>query len=170
MREAGGGDSRRDPGNRGGSPGRRDRGVSTVVSYVLVLGIVTILLSTLTAGFAPVVENQQDDAVRSTLEVVANDVAGDVETADRLAARAGRNGTVELRTRLPDRVGGSRYEILIDDDGAAYEVTVRTRDRGTGVTVRLRTQTDVDADAVGPLDGGDLVVSYEGDALVIEDA
>lgn len=160
----------RDLGSRAGSPCRRDRGVSTVVSYVLVLGIVTVLLSTLTAGFAPVVETQQDDAVRSTLEVVANDVAGDVEAADRLAARAGPNGTVELRTRLPDRVGGSRYEILIDDDGGDHEITVRTRDRSVGVTVRLRTQTDIDADAVDALGGGDLVVSYEGDALVIENA
>lgn len=149
-----------------------DRAVSTVVSYVLILGIVALLLSVLTAGFAPLVTNQQDDAVRSTLEVLGNDVAGDLESADRLAVRAGEGGAVELHTDLPTRVGGSQYEIEIDEPAGEsyYEIVLRSPDHDTRVTVRVRTETAIDVGAIDVLDGGPLEISGDEDGLVIENA
>lgn len=150
--------------------GSADRAVSSVLTYALMLGVVAVLLSALTTGFAPLVGNQQSTAVQSTLEVVGNDVAGDLETADRLAAGAGGNVTVRVRTRLPDRVGGSGYEIDLRTAGGAYEVVLRSPDHDTSAFVRVRTRTDVDLAATGTLDGGDLVISLEGDSLVIRNA
>lgn len=151
---------------------RADRGVSTVVSYSLILGIVSILLVTLILSFTPLVTNQQTSAVHSTLTVVGHDVAGDIESVDRLAIAAGSDGTVVHRTRLPDRVGGSPYRIEIDQPGAEtlYELTFRSPDQELGVTVPVRTQTEIDVAAGGTLDGGDLEIVYSGDELVIENA
>ena len=157
----------------------RDRAVSTVVSYVLTLAIVAILTSTLLASFAPFVTDQQQDAAQSTLSVLGNDLAGDVDTVDRLATRGGDPETVALRTRLPDRVGGSRYEIAVENatvDGGPpydYEITLRTDDFEASAIVHLRTRTPVE-ERPGPdaLDGGPLRVVYDtaADRLVIRDA
>lgn len=149
-----------------------DRGVSTVVSYALILGIVALLLVALTMAFAPLVTSQQTSAVHSTLEVVGNDLAGDVESVDRLAVAAGANGTVVHRTRLPERIGGSSYRIEIDQPGGEtyYEITLRSPDHELGVTVTVRTQTEIDVAEIGTLDGGHLEIAYEGDGMVIRNA
>lgn len=149
-----------------------DRAVSTVVSYVLILGIVALLLSTLTAGFAPLVTNQQEDAVRSTLEVLGNDIAGDIESADRLAVRAGGGGAVELQTDLPTRVGGSQYVIEIANPSGEsyYEIILLSPDHETRVTVRVRTDTPIDVGAIDVLDGGPLEISGDENGLVIDNA
>lgn len=140
-----------------------NRSVSTVVSYVLVLGIVAILISGLFVSLTPLVSNQQHDAVHTSLDVIAQDVAGDVETADRLALAAGENGTVELQTRLPDRVGGNQYEIAVEED----EITVLTEDSEVIATATVRTETGIQETS---LDGGDLVIRLEDDQLVIRNA
>lgn len=148
------------------------RGVSTVVSYTLILGIVSILFVTLILSFTPLVTNQQTSAVHSTLTVVGHDVAGDIESVDRLAIAAGSDGTVVHRTRLPDHVGGSPYRIEIEESGGEtrYELTFRSPDHELSVTVPVRTQTEIDVAASGTLDGGDLEIVYGGDELVITDA
>lgn len=153
----------------------RDRGVSTVLSYVLALGILSILVSGLVVSFAPFVTNQQQDTAQSTMQVFGNDLAGDLDTVDRLATRNGTNRTVEYRTRLPERVSGSRYEIeVVDTSGQpyTYEIWLRAVDFEASTIVRVRTQTPVaDGSLEDPLDGGDLLVTYDADAdrLVIRD-
>lgn len=147
-----------------------DRAVSTVVSYVLTLGIITLLLTTLVGVFAPVVTSQQDDATRSTLEVIGNDIAGDLESADRLAGVVG-DGEVELRTRLPDRIGGSTYEVEIEPEGNSYKILLQSDDLETPVTVSVVTDADVETDP-DTLEGGILVITYDGDQerLVVKNA
>lgn len=157
-----------------------DRAVSTVVGYVLTLGIVAILVSTLMVSFAPFVTNQQQDTAGSALAVFGNDLAGDIDSADRLATRAGTDGAVSVRTRLPDRVGGSHYEIEIDQVGVRdtpggtaydYEITLRTVDFDTNVIVSVRTRTPVEQrTGTDALDGGTLLILYDAadDQLVIQ--
>lgn len=146
-----------------------DRALSTVVSYVLTLGIVVLLLSSLIGVFGPLVTNQQDDAVRSNLVVFGNDLAGDLESADRLAGAAGDDGIVELRTRLPDRVGGNQYEIAVEPAGGGYEIQFRSQDLDAPVVVTVETNAAIDTQPES-LDGGTLVISYESDTLVIRNA
>lgn len=155
-----------------------DRGVSTVVSYVLVLGIVALLTSTLVVGFAPFVTNQQHDTVHATLEVFGNDIAGDIDSADRLATEAS-HGTVELRTRLPDRVGGSTYEIEFhnrtedrDPSGYHYDIELRSTEPETTATVRVRSNRPLETEPT-VLEGGALQIALISDGgqtrLVIQD-
>lgn len=149
-----------------------DRAVSTALSYALILGIVTLLLTGLTAGFAPLVSNQQVAGTHTTLEVLGNDVASDISSVDRLAVTAGTDGTVVLRTRLPDRVGGSPYQIEIDEtDGERlYEITLRSPEYETSATVRVRTRAEIDVDAIDTLDGGNLEIATDGERLVVQRA
>lgn len=151
-----------------------DRGVSTVVSYVLVLAIVAILSSSLIGAFGPFVTNQQQSTAQSTLEVFGNDIAGDIDSADRLSRDVGANGTVALRTRLPQQVGGSPYEIEIARTaGETYEITLRTDEFDASSIVVVRTRTPV-AERTGAdaLDGGLLRIVYEpgSDRLVVRNA
>ena len=141
-----------------------DRGVSSVVSYVLVLGIVALLTSTLVVGFAPFVTNQQHETVHATLQVLGNDIAGDIQSADRLVTEAGDDGTVELRSRLPDRVGGSTYEIEvlnrtgeIEHAGYHYDIELRSAEPETTATVRVRTNQPLKGEPT-VLDGGTLKI------------
>ena len=156
-----------------------DRGVSTVVSYVLVLGIVALVASTLVTGFAPFVTTQQHDTVHATLEVLGNDIAGDIDSADRLATEAGDDGTVELRTRLPDRVGGSTYEIEFHNrtgergySGYHYDIELRSTEPETAATVRVRSNRPLGTEPT-VLEGGILRIKLVPDGsnteLVIQD-
>jgi hypothetical protein len=142
-----------------------DRGVSTVVSYILALGIVTILVSTLIVSFAPFVTNQQEATAQSTMEVFGNDLAGDIESVDRLAMKAGTDGTVELRTRLPTRVGGSTYEIELvnaSDGPRIYEIRLTADDFQATALVILRTRLPIEERAGNDaLDGGNLRIYYD---------
>lgn len=47
-----------------------DRGLTSVLQYVLVLFIVALLISGLLFGFSEVIQDQREQAVRSNLEVV----------------------------------------------------------------------------------------------------
>lgn len=159
-------------GDRGVSVPIDDRGVSTALSYTLILGIITLLLTGLTMGFAPLVTSQQAGASHATLEVLGNDVAGDIDRVDQLAGTAGSGGTVVLQTRLPDRVGGSPYEIDIAETNETrlYAITLTSVDQGTSATVQVRTQTEIDVSAIDTLDGGPLEIEFDGTRLVVRDA
>lgn len=144
-----------------------DRGVSTVVSYVLVLGIVTLLSSALIGTFGPFVTNQQQATAGSTLEVFGNDLAGDIESADRLVQGSSGTPTIELRTRLPSQVGESPYDITIANQGGdVYEITLQARDFDASAIVTVRTETPVVETTV---EGGDLRIIYNNN-LVIKNA
>lgn len=148
-----------------------DRAVSTVVGYVLALGILAILVSSLLVSFAPFVTAQQEGAAQGTLAVFGNDLAGDIDAADRLATRAGQDGTVHLRTRLPERVGDSTYEIEIDGDNR--RLVLRADDNGANAIVHYRTSRDVVvSDGSTTVSGGTILIEYDAsnDTLVIHDA
>lgn len=124
--------------------GATDRGISTALNYVLVLGMVTILVTTLLGGFGGLVANQQESATRAQLEVIGNRVAADLGQVDTLANHAADNNTVSVRTDLPTRVVGSPYTITVDKVGTdSYELTLTTGDRETMVTVPFRSTTPV---------------------------
>lgn len=150
-----------------------DRAVAPAISYVLIIGIIAILTAGLVSSFAPLVTNQQSQAVRSTLDVFGQDVAGDIESVDRLVDRAGENGTVQLRTELPERVGGNLYNIEIEQSGNRTEIRLRTTDPEILSRTTVRTQTDIqDRTGDNALDGGNLVIRYDeaNDRLVVENA
>lgn len=138
----------------------RDRATTTALNYVLLLGIVSILVSTLVFGVGGLVTDQQERAVRSQLDVVGNRLANDIVAADGVASQT--DGTVRLRSDLPADVVGSRYTIEIDDgdvaDDGRYRLTLRSSDPDVVVTVTFRSRTPVEA---GTVRGGRVEVEYD---------
>lgn len=146
-----------------------DRAVSTVLSYALILGIVSILTATLFVSASGFVENERQETVHSTLEVTGHSLAADLETADRLA-RSGDTQRVVVTSELPDRVAGAQYWIDITGDGDdRYEITLRSVDPDVSVTVSVRSATEIPSSSV---DGGDVEIAYDesNDELVVRDA
>ena len=157
-----------------------DRGVSTILSYALALGILAILVSGLVVSFAPYVTNQQQASAHEALQVYGNDLAGDLETVDRLAlgSEGSENATVVYRTSLPDRVSGSRYhiEVINGTDPSAEtcfecKIHLEAADFDGEAFVYVRTQTEIQT-TDNALDGGTLLIEYEPEKqeLVIRNA
>lgn len=141
-----------------------DRGVSTVVGYVLNIGIATILITGLLISGASLVSDQRDRTVRSELDVLGNRLAADLETADRLL-RTG-DGEVTVRTVLPDRVAGTEYHIAVQTTDGAVEIRLETTDSSITRTVPVRNTSRVKTGTVG---GGDVVIDGEAGRLEVSD-
>lgn len=146
-----------------------DRGVSTVLGYVLTLGIITLLVSGLFIAAGDFVLDQHERAIRAEFEVVGNRIAADIAAVDRLALAAGSNGEASLRTDLPAQAAGKPYEINVTDAGPSdvYAITLSTTDPTVSVEVQVRTATTL---AEGTVSGGDVRVVYDGSQLEVRDA
>lgn len=83
-----------------------ERGMETVVSHVLSIGITTLLIIGLVAMATGFLDGQRDQAARTELATISERLASDLMSVDRLG-RAGDD--VELRSSLPGRVAGSTY-------------------------------------------------------------
>lgn len=153
-----------------------DRGLSTIVNYVLILGILAILTTTLVGGFGPFVTHQQASVGRATLTVFGNDLASAIGSADRLVIAAGPTGSVELGLRLPDRVGGSPYRISVaraPPGPSDYVVTLRAVDVEAVAIVHVRTSTPLtERTGSASLRGGTLTIRFDrnGGNLVVSNA
>lgn len=147
-----------------------DRALSTVLSYTLSLGVMTLLIAGVFLGVGGVVEDQNEDATRSSLTVVGNRLAADLQSTDHLAAAAGSNGTASVETDLPTTVGGSQYTVRIEHAGGdRYELVLESEGADVRVSVPFRSETEI---REGELHGGTLVVTYDAsaDRLEVSDA
>lgn len=148
-----------------------DRGVSTAVGYVLTLGIAAILISGLLIGVSGFVEDQKRTTIRNEFEVVGEQLAADLASADRLV-RAGSTysgdapSTVEVDRRLPATVTGSSYQIRVRDDPTSSNTLLKlsTENPDVEVTISLRLQTSVSDNTVS---GGSVRIVYTGSDLEV---
>lgn len=142
-----------------------DRGVSTTVSYVLTLGISSLLIVGLLVTAGGFVEDRRQTTVHQELSVIGQQVAADLSGADRLVRAGGEEVTV--RSSLPREVTGLSYriEVVPTADGA----TLRLSTDGPRVTVAVTVLTEADVAATA-FDGGDLRVTWTGTELVIRRA
>lgn len=146
----------------------RDRGVSTVVGYVLNIGIATLLITGLIFASGNLVGDQRERAVRSEFDVIGNRVAADLETADRLV-QASDGGDVVLETALPTFISGEQYQIGIQPDDASDGVeVVLTMDRpDVTVHVPVNNTTAIEQTTVT---GGELIINgSEGGPIEVDD-
>lgn len=139
-----------------------DRGVSTVVGYVLNLGIATILVTGLLISGGSLVDDQRERTARSELDVIGNRIAADLETADRLL-RTG-NGSVAVRSDLPRTVVGSTYQVEVVASDGSVSLELETSRPAVTRTVPLRNVTPVQQVTVS---GGDLTIEGANDSLEV---
>lgn len=150
-----------------GDPSRRsrnrDRGVSTVVGYVLNIGIATLLITGLILAGGNLVSDQRDRAIRSEFGVIGHRVAANLETADRLV-RASDGGSVSLEAELPTHISGQQYQISIEPDADEEVDVVLTMDQpDITVSVHVNNTTAIEPTTVT---GGGLNISATGDGPV----
>lgn len=143
----------------------QSRGTTTILNYALLLAIVTLLVAGLLLGISGLVESQQERAVRSQLDTVGNQLAADIGTTSRLVETAGGD-RVRLRTELPDSVGGTHYRVEITDLGSnRSRIELRSSNPEVRASVDVRSSVDV----TGTVTGGQLLIEYNGNELVVTD-
>jgi len=142
---------------------RRNRAVSTTLSYTLSLAIASILVSGLLIAGGNFVEDRQEQVIRDELEVIGQQVAADIGRIDRLVVAADNDPTARLNHTFPARVSGSGYRVSIDP--AADELTLESTSPEVSVTVSLTTQTDLGDSSA---DGGVITVFYDESSRQLE--
>lgn len=133
-----------------------ERGVSMTVTYVLALGISAALVALLLAGAGTALEAETERAAERSLESVGQELAGEIEAADRIAV--GENEAV-ARVGAPRTVAGSGYDVAIriECDGVADGTGCLRLDAhvvDVAVVVPVSTTADLEAGIVpgGPLE------------------
>lgn len=132
-----------------------DRGVSVTLNYVLSLAITTLLVSGLLLATGNVVDDRRESVIRSELQVVGEQVAASLMTADRLALTT--SGTVVVEASAPAEVGGEGYQIQLN--GSSQEVVLETTEPAVTVTVPFENETDV---STSRANGGDVEIVLTG--------
>lgn len=141
-----------------------DRAVSTVLGFVLSLGISALLISGLLVSTGSFVDDQRRETVRDELEVIGQQISADLAASDRLV----RNGGEEVRvTRpFPDEVTGLSYRIEITTSGSLTTIELRTSQPSVTVQTSVRTQTSVAGGTT--LSGGDVEIVYTDPELEVQ--
>lgn len=148
-----------------------DRAVSTVVGYILTLGITAILITGLLTAGGDFVSDQRHGTIRDELQVLGQQLASDLSAADRLARAGGTE--VSVTRSLSPEVTGVAYRVTVEDavDGPnVVEITLRTDSPDVSVTVGVYLGTNVGTSVGGTVThaGGDVVIVLNGDHLEVD--
>lgn len=149
-------------------------GAATVLSYVLLLGVATVLMTGLIVAGSAMADNQQQRTVGMELTVIGEQLSGDISTVDRMARTPVEIDTARLDRQFPQTVSGNTYRMNVTDDPDIVGTDVALELQATGIDQRfeapIHSKTDV---AVGSnATGGAVVIYYDEDdeEVVIEDA
>lgn len=142
------------------------RAVSTPVSYVLALGIMTLLITGVIIAAGGVLEGQNRATVQDELEVIGQQLAGDISAADRLVRAGGTSSTVHVSHDFPTRVTGQDYTVEVVS-GTPVAITLATDEPEVVVTVKVWTETPVTGTT---FNGGHVTIEYTGGNLEVNDA
>lgn len=141
-----------------------DRSVSTAFNYALALSVATVLTAGLLIAGGTFVDNQQDTAARTELNVLGNQLASDIEAADRLSRNVGSNDEVNITRELPNTVAGSQYTIRVRSSDP--ELVLNLTNSDVSVPIKLAVQQPVEATKVG---GGNVQIVYSDPKLEVKD-
>ncbi|MDG5761603.1 hypothetical protein QA600_19940 [Natronococcus sp. A-GB1] len=151
--------------------GTADRGVTMAVTHVLALGISAALLAVLLAGSGAVLETETERAAERSLETVGQELAGEIEATDRLAAGGGAEAVA--RADAPRTVARTGYAVEARSNcpGAASDtgclrLSAHTVDATATVPVSATATLESNTVSGGPIE---IVVEDERVTLEVED-
>jgi len=151
-----------------------ERGVSSPLGYILNLSIAAIVLVGLGATGAAFFDTNADAAIEEDLAAYGNELAGDIQSVDRLAAQSDATRVVDARSSLGTAVRGTDYVVEVinasDAGGAPDDAPVEhaaecerqclvllTHDGDVLTTVNFVSGTPVESTR---FDGGPVVVRW----------
>ncbi|WP_324662756.1 DUF7266 family protein [Haloarcula sediminis] len=142
------------------------RAVSTTLSYVLALAIATVLITGIIVAGGSYVDSQREQVIRDELTVTGQQLAADIERADRLVRAADTDGDVTVRTNQSssNSVTGAPYRITLDS--STDTLVLNTTNPDVTVRVGLAVETPL---AERTILGGDVQVRYTGSKLEVRD-
>jgi hypothetical protein len=105
--------------------GRGDEGVSEVIGYLLVFGILSLVLVLSMSAFGLAHEGAKARVVELRAESAAARVAGVVVQSAILAERQGGTSAVAFLVDLPQQLEGLDYTVALDDQTASRPDQVR---------------------------------------------
>jgi hypothetical protein len=144
--------------------GGRDRAISITFGYVLALAITTVLIAGLLTAGSAFLTQQREDVVRAEFQEVGQQLAHDIAAADRINRSLASNQSVRVQSRLPQRIGGRPYQIVISrNDSRTYRLTMTTDRPRVNTTVTVRARSDIAPSAVA---GGPVVIRSVNDTTL----
>lgn len=146
-----------------------DRAVSTTVGYVIGLGVMALLISTLLFSAGSFVSDQREQAVRAELKVVGQQVSNQLSRTDRMVEAGTDTANVSIRSQTPGDVAGSNYYIKLKTSTSNPHLVLSANDPDVRVRVNVTTETALEASTV---DGGAYRIVYNEsiDRLVMRNA
>lgn len=142
----------------------RGRGQSTTLQYTLTLAVATLVVTGLFVAAGDLVTSEREQVVRTELEVVGQQLAGELSAADRLVRSSEGTQALAINVSLPPEVTGAGYTVAVSDDGTDQWINLTAASPDVSVSVRVDTGTDL---ADGSVQGGDLSIVYDGSALEV---
>lgn len=153
---------------------RDRRGVSSALSYALVVMITLTLTAGLLLGTESLVDDQRHGVATDQLDVVGERLAATIMTVDRFTAVDGSLTMASVTREFPDRVAGSHYRVrTVQDTGSPDRATLylEARDLDVNVSFSVRAQSASEIEETR-VNGGTLRISYDpaSDTVVIDSA
>ena len=142
----------------------RDRGVSTVVGFVLILGVASLLVTGLLVATGDFVNNQRQETIRDEMEVLGQQIAADIAASDRMVRAGGE--TTRIERPLPERITGVTYQITVTSGGGVTTIQLSTQNPSVSAEVSVRTMTPVASTTT--VNGGDVAIVYDAAANQLE--
>jgi hypothetical protein len=137
------------------NPRESRRGQSIALDYTLGLGVGFLLITGLIIAGGDYVTDQRDRAQQAELRVVGQQLAADIEAADRLVGST-TDGEVRIERSLPATVARSGYTVEVVADGDPWLV-LSSHSAPVEVRVELTNQTAL---APTTINGGFVVIDY----------
>ena len=142
----------------------RNRGVSTVVGFVLILGVASLLVTGLLVATGDFVDNQRQETIRDEMEVLGQQIAADIAASDRMVRAGGE--TARIERPLPERITGVTYQITVTSSGGVTTIQLSTQNPSVSAEVAVRTMTPVASTTT--VNGGDVAIVYDAAANQLE--
>lgn len=117
-----------------------ERAVSSTLNYVLALSIAALLVGGLLFAGSQFVITQRDVVVEEEMSVIGQQVASNIEMADRLANASQGSTTVQVNRTFPTTVSRSQYNIRLDPDDSQVVLTSTNPEQTVRINVTSNTE------------------------------
>lgn len=115
-----------------------NRGESVVVSYVLVLGIMTVLSALLISAAGGYLDTKNEEVTKTQAEITTEAIAAELEEVDknarRIDANSSSNGFYKYNSEADELIGQYPYKVSIESHPNPDTYTIRIDIQSVGIT------------------------------------